>query len=184
MFACTERSLRVLEVQHVRRRYDHRIQVLRQQLAVVLGSVSEAKMVAHLRQLCYAQSAHADQLHVVAGGGSSTMDAGPRADDIIPETGEEGAIVDQRDAAESAGLVYVSDEEPGIRRRKSGKGFTYRNPDGSTTVTALELYVQALGKSQTIDVSSATCAGRTGAEGGGDEAPRPHPVPSDLPVTG
>jgi len=39
-------------------------------------------------------------------------------------------IVDPRDAAETAGLVYVSDEEPGIRRRKSGKGFTYLRPDG------------------------------------------------------
>jgi DNA topoisomerase-1 len=64
------------------------------------------------------------------------MDAGPRTDDIIPENGEEGAIVDQRDAAESAGLLYVSDEEPGIRRRKSGKGFSYRNPDGSTVQDA------------------------------------------------
>src|SRR5215207_3406584 len=34
-------------------------------------------------------------------------------------------ILDPRDAAESAGLVYVTDEEPGIRRRKVGKGFTY-----------------------------------------------------------
>jgi DNA topoisomerase I len=41
------------------------------------------------------------------------------------------AIVDPRDAAESAGLRYVSDEEPGIRRRKAGKGFAYLNPDGS-----------------------------------------------------
>ncbi len=40
-------------------------------------------------------------------------------------------IVDPRDAAETAGLLYVSDEEPGIRRRKSGKGFTYLKPDGS-----------------------------------------------------
>ena len=31
------------------------------------------------------------------------------------------AIVDPRDAAESVGLVYVADEEPGIRRRKAGK---------------------------------------------------------------
>lgn len=51
-----------------------------------------------------------------------------------------------------------------------------RNPDGSITVTGLELGVQALDHSQTIDVSSATCAG--------GEAPRPHPVPSNLPVTG
>lgn len=39
-------------------------------------------------------------------------------------------IVDPRDAAESAGLLYVSDEEPGIRRRKAGKGFTYTRPGG------------------------------------------------------
>ncbi len=40
-------------------------------------------------------------------------------------------IVDPRDAAETAGLRYVSDEESGIRRKKSGKGFTYTKPDGS-----------------------------------------------------
>src|SRR5215213_6838234 len=39
-------------------------------------------------------------------------------------------VVDPRDAAETAGLLYVSDEEPGIRRGKSGKGFTYTKPDG------------------------------------------------------
>ena len=40
-------------------------------------------------------------------------------------------VVDPRDAAETAGLLYVSDEEPGIRRRKSGKGFTYVGPAGT-----------------------------------------------------
>src|SRR5919112_3930916 len=40
-------------------------------------------------------------------------------------------VVDPRDAAESAGLRYVSDEQPGIRRRKAGKGFTYMKPSGS-----------------------------------------------------
>jgi len=39
-------------------------------------------------------------------------------------------VVDPRDAAETAGLRYVSDEEPGIRRKKAGKGFTYAGPDG------------------------------------------------------
>ncbi|MCB8823127.1 DNA topoisomerase IB [Microvirga rosea] len=39
-------------------------------------------------------------------------------------------IVDPRDAAETAGLLYVSDEEPGIRRRKAGKGFSYTRPGG------------------------------------------------------
>ncbi len=44
---------------------------------------------------------------------------------------DNGTVVDPRDAAESAGLVYVSDEEPGIRRRKVGKGFSYLKADGT-----------------------------------------------------
>jgi DNA topoisomerase-1 len=44
---------------------------------------------------------------------------------------DNGTVVDPRDAAESAGLVYVSDEEPGIRRRKAGKGFSYLKADGT-----------------------------------------------------
>ncbi|MDQ6868799.1 MAG: DNA topoisomerase IB [Pseudomonadota bacterium] len=40
-------------------------------------------------------------------------------------------IVDPKDAAESAGLRYVSDVRPGIRRKRSGKGFTYVRPDGT-----------------------------------------------------
>jgi DNA topoisomerase I len=41
------------------------------------------------------------------------------------------AIVDPKDAAESAGLRYVSDARPGIHRKKAGKGFTYTRADGS-----------------------------------------------------
>ena len=41
------------------------------------------------------------------------------------------AVVDPRDAAESAGLRYVSDDRPGIRRKKAGSGFTYTRADGS-----------------------------------------------------
>jgi hypothetical protein len=41
------------------------------------------------------------------------------------------AIVDPRDAAESAGLRYVSDERPGIRRKKAGTGYSYTRSDGS-----------------------------------------------------
>jgi DNA topoisomerase I len=40
-------------------------------------------------------------------------------------------IVDPKDAAESAGLRYVSDDRPGIRRKKSGKGFTYARREGT-----------------------------------------------------
>ena len=39
-------------------------------------------------------------------------------------------IVNPEDAATSAGLQYVSDEEPGIKRQKRGKGFRYLLPNG------------------------------------------------------
>ncbi len=39
-------------------------------------------------------------------------------------------VVDPREAAESVGLSYVSDEVSGITRRKSGKGFYYLGRDG------------------------------------------------------
>jgi DNA topoisomerase-1 len=34
------------------------------------------------------------------------------------------------EAAEAVGLIYVSDEKPGIRREKAGDSFTYLKPDG------------------------------------------------------
>ncbi|QNH19310.1 DNA topoisomerase [Xanthomonas sp. GW] len=43
---------------------------------------------------------------------------------------EAARALQARQAASSAGLVYVSDEEPGIVRRRAGKGFSYRLPDG------------------------------------------------------
>jgi DNA topoisomerase I len=43
---------------------------------------------------------------------------------------EPQAIVDCKDAAESAGLTYASTDDPGLTRRRSGKGFSYRGPDG------------------------------------------------------
>jgi len=38
---------------------------------------------------------------------------------------------DAEEAAACAGLSYVCDDEPGIRRRRAGKGFSYRWPDGT-----------------------------------------------------
>lgn len=35
------------------------------------------------------------------------------------------------ESAHEAGLRYVTDDTPGITRRGAGKGFSYRNPDGS-----------------------------------------------------
>jgi len=55
----------------------------------------------------------------------------PPADQTANQTAE------AREAAACAGLLYVSDEEPGIRRRRAGKGFTYSWPDG-TRVTEEE----------------------------------------------
>jgi DNA topoisomerase-1 len=37
---------------------------------------------------------------------------------------------DPLESAQAAGLRYVSDTSPGIRRRRSGKGFSYVGPDG------------------------------------------------------
>ncbi|NNM70812.1 DNA topoisomerase IB [Enterovirga aerilata] len=39
-------------------------------------------------------------------------------------------VVDPREAAESVGLRYVSDDRPGIRRKRAGKGFSYIGVDG------------------------------------------------------
>ncbi len=43
----------------------------------------------------------------------------------------ETEIVDAQDAAEAAGLRYVSDARPGIQRRRSGRGFCYTRADGA-----------------------------------------------------
>ncbi|WP_119460660.1 DNA topoisomerase IB [Rhodospirillaceae bacterium SYSU D60014] len=39
-------------------------------------------------------------------------------------------IVDPVAASRQAGLRYVNDETPGITRRRAGKGFSYRDPEG------------------------------------------------------
>jgi DNA topoisomerase I len=41
------------------------------------------------------------------------------------------SFADPQDAADLAGLCYVSDESPGIRRRKAGSGFIYLQPNGA-----------------------------------------------------
>ncbi|MDB5592374.1 DNA topoisomerase IB [Enterovirga sp.] len=49
---------------------------------------------------------------------------------VQAESGEAERVVDPREAAAAAGLSYVSDHKPGIRRRKAGKGFVYLDRDG------------------------------------------------------
>ncbi|MDQ2689858.1 MAG: DNA topoisomerase IB [Chloroflexota bacterium] len=43
----------------------------------------------------------------------------------------EQAAVDPVESAEEAGLRYVTDDGPGIRRRRAGKGWTYTDADGN-----------------------------------------------------
>jgi DNA topoisomerase-1 len=52
----------------------------------------------------------------------------------VLDSDQDAAIVDPRDAAKMAGLRYVADSQPGIRRKKSGAGFCYVQPDGSKVV--------------------------------------------------
>jgi DNA topoisomerase I len=48
-------------------------------------------------------------------------------------------VSDPVESAQAAGLRYVSDMQPGIRRKKSGKGFTYAGPDGKAVRDPTEL---------------------------------------------
>ncbi|HEU5013173.1 MAG TPA: DNA topoisomerase IB [Roseiflexaceae bacterium] len=48
-------------------------------------------------------------------------------------------IKDPVQAAETAGLNYVNDADPGIRRKRAGKGFSYIGPDGRTIKDAATL---------------------------------------------
>ena len=60
---------------------------------------------------------------------------------ITPDSEAPAATpADPKEAAESAGLVYVSDEDRGIRRERAGEGFTYTRPNGEPLKdeTALE----------------------------------------------
>lgn len=47
--------------------------------------------------------------------------------------------LDPKESAKLAGLRYVSDESPGIRRLKAGRGFRYARPDGTTVRSPAEL---------------------------------------------
>ncbi|MFL6691401.1 MAG: DNA topoisomerase IB, partial [Ramlibacter sp.] len=47
------------------------------------------------------------------------------------DSSEEGGPVDPEEAARSAGLRYVSDEQPGIRRVRHGEGFAFEKPNGT-----------------------------------------------------
>ena len=54
---------------------------------------------------------------------------------FAPETDPEAAAA----AAEAAGLRYVTDGMPGITRRRTGKGFSYRDARGRVITERKEL---------------------------------------------
>lgn len=49
---------------------------------------------------------------------------------VVQDEDEVHEIVDPRDAAESAGLTYVTDDEPGFSRHRAGTGFSYKDEQG------------------------------------------------------
>ena len=53
---------------------------------------------------------------------------------------------DEVAAAREAGLRYVTDDRPGITRRRAGKGFTYRDPFGGRITDRAEIKrIRAIG---------------------------------------
>lgn len=62
----------------------------------------------------------------------SPCDDQKREISLLPEPSDNAAtIIDPEDAAACAGLRYVSDARPGIRRKKAGTGFSYMKTDRS-----------------------------------------------------
>jgi DNA topoisomerase-1 len=51
---------------------------------------------------------------------------------------------DAERCASAAGLRYVSPDEPGIRRTRRGKGFSYVDAEGKTVAAAVRVRIQAL----------------------------------------
>jgi DNA topoisomerase-1 len=65
-------------------------------------------------------------------------------EDLVSGTGADSGLtiavyVDPEESAKAAGLRYVSDDMPGIRRRKRGKGFTFLDAKGNTVSDARAL---------------------------------------------
>jgi DNA topoisomerase-1 len=50
-----------------------------------------------------------------------------------------GAAAEAAQMADEAGLIYVSDNEPGIRRQRVGKGFRYTTPEDARLTAPTEL---------------------------------------------
>jgi DNA topoisomerase I len=58
---------------------------------------------------------------------------------LLDSLSEAATVVDPKDAARAVGLRYVADSQPGISRRRVGKGFAYTYPDGGKVKDKEEL---------------------------------------------
>lgn len=61
-----------------------------------------------------------------------------------PADGEAAPKNGAQSSAKRAALTYVSDAEPGIRRLKAGKGFSYKGPDGKAVSNAARTRIEAI----------------------------------------
>lgn len=58
----------------------------------------------------------------------------------MPAPGSSAPLLDSVGSARAAGLRYTTDAKPGIRRKATRTGFTYRMPDGATVKDPDELH--------------------------------------------
>ena len=77
------------------------------------------------------------------------------------------------EAATPPGLSYVSDHDPGIRRRKAGVGFNYFDPEGAPVTDEPTLdRIRALAIPPAPPPGTAACAGAAAARETRDHARR------------
>jgi DNA topoisomerase I len=55
----------------------------------------------------------------------------PTVTGVLPMVAELPADASPADHADAVGLLHVADDEPGIRRHRRGRGFSYVDPDGT-----------------------------------------------------
>jgi DNA topoisomerase-1 len=63
-------------------------------------------------------------------------------EDVVPK--EDAPKNGAQTSADQASLTYVSDAEPGIRRLKTGKGFSYKGPDGRAVPDTTRARIDAI----------------------------------------
>lgn len=68
--------------------------------------------------------------------GSHTMDVDAMAVEGMDAGATDGHLMDPRQAALAAGLRYAEDAEPGLTRRRRGRGFSYHHPKGGAVADA------------------------------------------------